>query len=793
MAIKKIGYYGKFEPTGPDFSTAKRFQALAGLADQVGETAAQLGQIALKERATKAAKAGSLAGAQVQRDEEGNIIAPELQEENTYYGQAFNESAVKAYKSGISIDARRRFDELSNEFKDDPDAYKEVADKYKQGLIEGLPPELQAELIPVLDQDIYFREKEIRRTAIDNKFKKGLADVEADVSSIENEILYAARNGDTERQQALEQRLYDKIADSAEFIDPIQAKDRIEALGKNVAEEVYLGEMERIVFDEEMPLEERLVKGEKLLSDLRSTDFFKDLTPDEKRILESQVDAKVNDVRIAVAEQKSKRSSEIALEVSNLEIAAKNGLRPGDEIIRDANRLFRNEDISGDERTSIINNVYAQQNKSKDKNTRILDVSDRLKGDPTVTVTQEGIDDYYEEMLEPQLEGMADRSLVQANFISSTRMIPKKVKIQVNQQLISGDPVLVTQAAQLIDRVDEIPGMFDQLTTPATKTFATNMVRLMEVMSPEEAYKRSEQFLGDGLDQDRIDFRRNIIKKEKYQEKYEKWTQDVVGDLDQVSMGRAVNQYQAIFESYFLEGMDEGAARDQAEKFMNANYSDSIFGKMMYPPEQYYTLGGDIEYMRDQIYSEISAVSDLYGEVDPDNIRLISDEVTARTASEGRPMYRVMFEDENGVLQTTNEYFIPDVASAMDQKREEARQRIEEERALSPIQQKLEQDRINQIIEDETGVRPERAKTRVRPASEIYAGSVFTPENYKEALSKGLEIATTPQRMALEAVGKVKEGLAKKGEASRKRLKQEAERRAEEEARVRAEARKGAK
>lgn len=793
MAIKRIDYYGKFEPTGPDFSTAKRFQALAGLADQVGETAVQLGQIALKERATKAAKAGALAGAQVERDEEGNIIAPELQEDNTIYGQAFRESAINAYKSGISLDAQKRLDELATEFGDDPTAYKKEADAYRSGVLQSLPPELQAELQPKLDQDIYFREKQLRKTFTDNQFKQNLADVEAEISSLENEIQYAARNGDTERQQALEQRLYDRLGEVGEFVDPQQAKSRLDKLSKNVAEEVYLGQIDRIVFDEELPLEERLVKGEKLLSDLRSTDFFADLTPDEKRTLETQVDARVNDVRIAVGKQKSQRSSEIALEVSELEIDAKNGRRPADKIIRDADRLFFSGDISGDERTSIINNVYASQGKAQDKNTRILDVSDRIKGDPTVTVTQQGIDDYYEEMLEPQLEGMADKSLVQANFISATRMIPKKVKIQVNQQLISGDPALVTQAAQLIDRVDEIPGMFDQLTTPATKTFATNMVRLMEVMSPEEAYKRSEQFLGDGLDQDRIDFRRNIIKKEKYQEDYEKWTRDVVGDLDAVSMGRAVNQYQTIFESYFLEGMDESTARDQAEKFMNANYSDSIFGKMMYPPEQYYTLGGDIEYMRDQIYSEISAASELFGDVDPDNIKLISDEVTARTASEGRPMYRVVFEDENGVLQTTNEYFIPDVASAMDQKREEARQRIEKERALTPIQQKLEQDRINQIIEDETGVRPERTKTQVKPASEIYAGSVFTPENYKEALSKGLEIATTSQRAVLDVVSQAGEALSKTGERQRQAIKEEAKRRAEEEARVRAEARKGAK
>ena len=36
MAIKPISYYGQFTPTGVDQSGAKRMQALAGLAEQVG-------------------------------------------------------------------------------------------------------------------------------------------------------------------------------------------------------------------------------------------------------------------------------------------------------------------------------------------------------------------------------------------------------------------------------------------------------------------------------------------------------------------------------------------------------------------------------------------------------------------------------------------------------------------------------------------------------------------------------------------------------------------------------------
>ena len=67
MAIKQIDYYGRFTPTGVDDSNAKRFQALAGLADQASEIgfsiasrkAAERGQKAGLEAGVKAAEEGS--------------------------------------------------------------------------------------------------------------------------------------------------------------------------------------------------------------------------------------------------------------------------------------------------------------------------------------------------------------------------------------------------------------------------------------------------------------------------------------------------------------------------------------------------------------------------------------------------------------------------------------------------------------------------------------------------------------------------------------------------------------
>ena len=61
MPIKQIDYYGQFTPTGVDTSTAKRYQALAGLADQANELAFN---IAAKKRKEQGAKAGLEAGIQ---------------------------------------------------------------------------------------------------------------------------------------------------------------------------------------------------------------------------------------------------------------------------------------------------------------------------------------------------------------------------------------------------------------------------------------------------------------------------------------------------------------------------------------------------------------------------------------------------------------------------------------------------------------------------------------------------------------------------------------------------------
>ena len=112
MAQKPIGYYGEFRPTGVDTSAARRFEALAGLADQANDIAFN---IAAKKRAEQGEKAGMAAG--IKAAEEG---APVEKEKGflsgiSIFDQAYNSALEKSYVASIDTDARENIARIAEE------------------------------------------------------------------------------------------------------------------------------------------------------------------------------------------------------------------------------------------------------------------------------------------------------------------------------------------------------------------------------------------------------------------------------------------------------------------------------------------------------------------------------------------------------------------------------------------------------------------------------------------------------------------------------------------------------
>lgn len=94
MAQKKIDIYANFQPTSIDNTGAQSMQALAGLAESVGDVAFQIGK---QKRTEEGAAAGALAGQEA-------VETGELGDVNTFsfYGQAFKQERDRAYLSGLN-------------------------------------------------------------------------------------------------------------------------------------------------------------------------------------------------------------------------------------------------------------------------------------------------------------------------------------------------------------------------------------------------------------------------------------------------------------------------------------------------------------------------------------------------------------------------------------------------------------------------------------------------------------------------------------------------------------------
>ena len=117
---KEIGYYGQLRPTGVDNSAARRFEALAGLADQVRSTAFESGakraqEIGQREGLT-AGQAAAVEGQPLEK-REGILSAFSIQD-NTY-----NDALESAYLSQISVDSKNEIAKVVAQAPNDTQAF----------------------------------------------------------------------------------------------------------------------------------------------------------------------------------------------------------------------------------------------------------------------------------------------------------------------------------------------------------------------------------------------------------------------------------------------------------------------------------------------------------------------------------------------------------------------------------------------------------------------------------------------------------------------------------------------
>ena len=769
MAQKRIEYYGRFTPTGVDTSQAKRLQALSGLAEQVGDIAFDIGAKIQTERGQEAGVASGMEAAQ-----EGQ--APETKEgflsAISIYDQAYNKAALNAYSSGIRVDGKKKLFELEEKYATDPDpvAFQSDFNGYMKGVTEGLPEDIAADLRLRLTEDAMRVQGRLADAQRARQFDLAAANLNEELTTLADEQARAARDGDDTRVQELQLQIENIGLENNEILDPAAYSKFTSEQEDRLIVQSNLGQLDRAIFEneEDLSLQERIENGKQMLATVTANPID-GLTPEQQSKLESQMATRLNQLESRLVEE----DTAFGIELSDYEVQVASGNIDPVDVDQQANDWYTAGKITQNEMTRLKKSARTAVAKKAETTAVNVNITKQFtdQRDPYYVPDQSDINKYYDEVYVPAQEGATpeQRMLTDAIFIQKTRMIPSTVKNQTNSYLLSGDPALIMQAAQLIDRVDETPGMFDQITNVQTKAFASNMVRLMEVMDPKEALRLSQQ-LTDPADQNRVTALRDQIKTEKFNDKYVDWTRDIVGEADPTSFQNAVSQYQTIFESYYLAGSDEDSARAQAEKMIQSNYTQSIFGDMMYAPEQYYAVNGSVEYMRDQLNFEIrQEMPNL--EFDMNNIYLLTDDATARSAAAGSPMYRVLILDNDGVFQQRSGYFVPDV------KRQEENLRIETAELAAEIRQAEEEGSVahrrQQFEEKKAGYEERKGKPKKAvPASELYADTVLSDSRkiIAEAIQLPGEIRREVAKSAAEVLTTVGERIEQTGKRQRSKL-----------------------
>ena len=140
MAITPIKYYGKITPTGVDPSEARKYQALAGLADQVGDISFAVGK---KIRTEQGQKAGLEAG--ITAAEDGTPVESKsgLLSQFSIFDQAYNTAMESAYVASIDQDARENISRIAAENPDNIEAFTASSSEYTKGVLGNVSEEYQ--------------------------------------------------------------------------------------------------------------------------------------------------------------------------------------------------------------------------------------------------------------------------------------------------------------------------------------------------------------------------------------------------------------------------------------------------------------------------------------------------------------------------------------------------------------------------------------------------------------------------------------------------------------------------
>lgn len=563
--------------------------------------------------------------------------------------EQYNRGLQNAYVLSVDRDNTTELGRIAQESNGDVNLFDEQANAYLKSMLATVDP-VARDSIAASAQGIRDRAfQSVQRLGISKHLKQAEDSRIAAATTYSDEASKYSFSGDHQGAQENILKLkasYDAMVEAGdvapEVADRMFQKEYKRAIGNG-----YKGELFR-------KAETDIDGAISQLDNLERPDNF---TPEEWDSFMGQALSGINEIATLKRQQEADRNIQMETEISNLEIMSRTGIGlPPEEVIARADELFQQGDLSMGKRTAIISGVIKGQGQRKQKAINYDAVAKRLGGQKDVVLEKSWIDGFYDEKFHPMLStgqyGETSIESAKANFVDRMKYVPTAMKDEISTYLKSDDPELITKASTLMDKIDEIPGITDQF-GKHERALASVTADLMANLSPAEAVAKARE-ITNPANQAQIEGRRSAIKQlvkdkdlnylDAVRDRYEGWFSGVKVGAE--TEARLEKEYKDLFDAHYELGMTQDGADKAAKRLLGRNWGKWQGRVLKHSPEKYYEVNGSTDYVQKQLkrFVQDNTVGTSYNDV-----ILVADEVTDRTASNGNPAYRVMLLTDDGI------------------------------------------------------------------------------------------------------------------------------------------------
>lgn len=323
---------------------------------------------------------------------------------------------------------------------------------------------------------------------------------------------------------------------------------------------------------------------------------------------------------------------------------------------------------------------------------------------PADTESLKAVNTYYEQVMAPQMRNMPmeTRMAVNAELVAKTRIIPRLMEGAIKSAATSLNTQDVIEAARLIDSIGaKNPYLVETLDKQAVSRIGLVDTLIKNGHKPEDAVNKADEMLDPG-NQPVIDSREQALRKQNidYEEKAKKvfksrWPfsgakfggeNTQAAQMDEKITATMGAHYRKAYETSFKLTGNSELAEKEAERSLNGRFGRTEINNRrqvtIHPPDIFYTIGDDdtsdtAKWLRAQInedaapYIEKFKADNGLTDFDPNkDIMVIADPIfTPKTASQGRPEYKLQAFDKTGVLVDVlpnNRRWYPDQAKEIN-------------------------------------------------------------------------------------------------------------------------------